>query len=69
MTSRNFLQRPHRLHRSSPKFHDQLRDILFGEGCEQSVPNLQNDDLVLLVNYLDEVRRHVALPRSLLKQA
>ena len=56
------------LDESSPNFHDQLTSVLSGEKYEQSVPNLQNNDLVFLVDYLDKVRRHVALPTLRLSQ-
>lgn len=63
------LQKFHSLDRSSPDFHDQLIDVLYGEEDMQSVPNLDNDDLVWLVDYLDNVRRGVALPYLPLKPA
>ena len=56
------------LDESSPNFHDQLTSVLSGEEYEQSVPNLRNNDLVFLVDYLDKVRRHVALPALCLSQ-
>ena len=70
MTSYNLVQKLHLLDGSSPGFHDQLCNILYGEEYTQCVPNLQKDDLTSLVDYLDKVRRHVAIPRphSLLKQ-
>ena len=61
------LQRLHRLTRSSPGFHDQLNNVLYGEEYRQCLPNLQGDYLVWLVDYLDEVSRCVAFPRSPLK--
>ena len=69
MPSYNLVQQLHLLDGSSSGFHDQLCNILYGEGYTQCVPNLQKDDLVSLVDYLDKVCRHAALPRSLLKQA
>ena len=54
---------------SSSKFHDQLGDLLRGEGYQQHIPNLQSDGLAWPVDYLDEVRRHVCLPHSLLNVA
>jgi len=41
---------------------DQLSSILDGENYRQCVPTLQRNDKVWLVEYLDRVRRHVALP-------
>lgn len=48
----------------SAGFHDQLASILSAEEYKQCVPNLQGDDLVWLVDYLDKVRPCVALPHS-----
>ena len=55
------------LDRASPEFHDQFTNVLYGREYMQCVSNLQDDDLVWLVDYLGEVRYHVALLRSLLK--
>ena len=63
------LQRLDHLDRSSPGFHDQLCNVLYGEEYVQCVANLQGDDLVWLVDYPDRVRRRVALSHSLLKPA
>ena len=57
------LQLLHSLDRSSSKFHDQLGNILYGEEYQRCASNLQGDDLVWLVDYLDEVRRRISLPR------
>jgi hypothetical protein len=69
MPSSPTLQRLDRLNRSSPYFHDQLCNVLYGKEYKQCVPNLQGEDLVWLVDYLDKVRRRVALPRSPLMPA
>ena len=58
------LEQLRRLDKSLPGFHDQLSSILYGEEYQQCVPNLQGDDLVWLVDYLDKVRRHISIPRS-----
>ena len=58
------LQQLYRLDRSPPDFHDKLCNVLYGEEYQQYVPNLKGDDLLWLVDYLDKVRRHVALPHS-----
>jgi len=63
------LQRLHRLNRSSSTFPDQLNSILRGEEYRELVLNLQGDDLVWLVDYLDTVHRHIALPHSPLMPA
>jgi len=65
--SSSTLQQLYRLNRSSPDFHDQLCDVLYKEEYVRCVPNLEGDDLVRLVNYLDNVRRRIALPHSPLK--
>lgn len=69
MSSSNLttLQRLHRLNKSSPGFHNQLNDVLFGEEYWQSVPNLQGNDLVLFVDYLDKVCHSILFPRPSLK--
>ena len=51
------LQRLCRLDKSSPGFHDQLYNALYGEEYIQYVPRLQPDDVVWLADYLDTVRR------------
>ena len=64
------LQQLLRLNNSSSKFQDQISNVLYGEEYKQCVQNLQGDDLVWLVDYLDKVRRHVTLfcsPPKLLK--
>ena len=67
MTSQHPLQQLHHLDRFSSDFHDQVSNALYGEEYKQCVPNLQGDDLVWLVDYLDKVRRRVSLLHSLLK--
>ena len=51
------LQQLRCLDRSSSNFHNQLTNVLYGEGYERSVLNLQGSDLVSLVDYLDKVCR------------
>jgi len=63
------LQKLYNLDASLSEFHDQLSDILNGEEYTRSVTNLQGDDLVWLVDYLDKVRRRIAPPHSPLKLA
>ena len=67
MPSRNPLKQLCHLDRSSPDFHDQVSNILQGEEYNQWVPNIQGDDLVGIVNYLDKVRGHVSPSHSPLK--
>jgi len=71
MTSPGLLQQLYLLllERSSSTFHDQLSSILYGEEFRQQAQNLQNDGLVWLVDYLDEVRRRASLLHSPLKQS
>ena len=67
MPSDNLLKGLDRLDRSSSTFHDKLSNALYGEEFKRCVQNLQGDDLVWLVDYLDKVRRPTALPHSPLK--
>jgi len=67
MPPSNPLQQLRRLDRFSSKFHDRVSNILYGEEYKQWAPNLQDDDLVGLVDYLDKVRRRVSLLRFFLK--
>jgi len=68
-TSPPAVRRLRRLDRSSPGFHDQVCDILYGEDYQKCVPNLQGDDSAWLVEYLNEVRRHTPLPHPPLNPA
>jgi len=61
------LQRLFRLDRSSPDFHDQLEDVLYGPEYVQCEQTLEGDDPVWLIDYLEEVRCYIALPHSPLK--
>ena len=63
--SSSALQQLHCLNRSSPDFHDQLCNVLYGREYVQCVPSIEGEDLAWLVDYLDKVRRRVALPPSL----
>jgi tRNA (Thr-GGU) A37 N-methylase len=63
------LQKLRGLDRSSPNFHDQFNNVLYGEDYKQCVPNLDGGDLVWLLGYLDEVRRSLTLLRPPLKPA
>jgi hypothetical protein len=64
MPSPPALQQLDLLDRSSPNFHDQLSNVLYGPEYKQCVQNLQGEDLVWLVDYLDKVRRHISLPHT-----
>jgi len=57
-----FLQELQRFDRSSPDFQGQLSSVLYGPEYVRCVPDLQGDDLVWLVDYLDKVRPCIALP-------
>ena len=63
------LQQLDRFDGSLPGFHNQLYGLLYGEEYVQCVRNLQEDDLVWLVNYLDRVRRRAAVLHSPLRTA
>ena len=58
------LQQLYRLDRSSSGFHYQLSGVLYSEDYKKCVHNLQGDDLVQLVDYLDKVRHCIVLLRS-----
>ena len=61
MASPDPLRRLFSLDKSSPQFHDQVTDILYGKGYEGWVDRVEGRDVVKLVDYLDGVRR-CALP-------
>ena len=61
------LQQLDRLDKSSPDFHDQLCSVLYGQDYVQCERDLGEGDLIWLIEYLDKVRRHVAVPHSPLK--
>ena len=64
------LQQLDHLDSSSTDFHNQLCNVLHGEEYSRCMTNLQGDDLVRLVDYLDKVRRRrVTFPNSPLKLA
>jgi hypothetical protein len=63
------LQQLDRLNGSLSRFHDQLYDLLYGEEYVQCVRDLQGDDLVWLVDYLDRVRPRVTVLHFPLKPA
>jgi len=63
------LQRLHHLDQSSPDFPDRLYNTLRGKEYVHCEQNLTDDDLTWFIDYLDKVRRHVALPHSPLKPA
>lgn len=56
------------LDRSSSEFHAQVYNILLEEEYQKCVLNLQGNDLVWLIDFLDKVRGHVAFLRSRLKR-
>jgi len=55
------LQELDRLDKSSPEFPDQLTSLLYKEGYKNCIPELQDEDVVWLVEYLDKVRIPIAL--------
>ena len=68
MPSHMLLQQLCLLDRSSSKFHDQVSDILYGEGYRECASSLQGNDLVWLIDYLDEVCCHITTPTLCLRQ-
>lgn len=65
---RIFIQSLNQLRRldKPPAFHDQVYDVHYGKGYNQWVSDIQGDDLVRFVDYLDQVRHlsHLFAPRS-----
>ena len=57
-----------RLNRPSSEFDSQLSNILVGQEYKQCASNLQGEDLVWLVDYLDKVCRPIFLPPLPLRQ-
>ena len=55
MSPSNPLQSLRDLDRTSPHFHNQLIDLLRGNGYRDVIPTLKGGGLVWLVNYLDNV--------------
>lgn len=53
------LRKLHCLDASPPDFGDRVCDILYGNEYVQAVPNLEGDDPVWLIDYLDKVHRPV----------
>ena len=56
------LQQLYDLDTASPKFLKQLSELLRGNEYRNAVPNLQNEDLVWLVEYLDNVSPQIIFP-------
>ena len=67
MSSGSPLERLGLLDTASPKFHDQISNILHGEDYKQWVQTVHGDDLVGLVDCLDTVRPRAQLIHPLLK--
>ena len=55
MILHNPTQRLRDLDKASPQFHKHLSDILSENEYRKAIPNLQGEDLVWLVEYLDSV--------------
>ena len=62
----NPLQQLRDLDKSSPQFQEQLRGLFRGEEYQGLVPNLQGEDLVWFVEYLDGVSLQTIYPYSVL---
>jgi len=67
MSLSNPLKQLRRLDMFSSEFHDQVSNILYGEEYRKWVKNLEGDDLMGIVEYLDKVRCRGSLLRSLLR--
>ena len=54
------LQELGRLDKSSSDFDDKLHDVLYEKEYAIHEGDFEDDDLIWLIDYLDEVRRHIA---------
>lgn len=54
----NPIQQLHALDKTSPQFHEQLRDFLRGDVYRDALQSLQTEDLTSLVEYLSIVSLH-----------
>jgi len=59
------LQQLYDLDESSPRFYNQLRNIISGKEYRERVPHLWDDDLARLVEYLDNASLQTSLSHSL----
>jgi hypothetical protein len=57
------LQTLYRLDTSSPDFEDQLFNVLYGKEYGHCALNLEGDDLIWLIDYLDKVGNRVSFTR------
>jgi len=64
MSSYNPLTHLRHLDTTSPTFQDQVSNILYGEEYTRWVSDIQGEDLMELVDYLDKVGRRISLLRS-----
>lgn len=55
------------LDKASPQFHEQLHSFLRGDVYRDTLPTLQNENLISLVECLDSVSLHIISPRITLK--
>ena len=63
------LQQIYHLDKSSPDFRSQLNDALHRQEYHQRAQELNADDLMWLVGYLDDVRCHITSSHPALSQA
>jgi len=63
------LQQLDSLDKTSSDFQDALSNVLCGQDYVRCARNLQGDDLMWLIAYLDKVCCRVAVPNSSLKSA
>lgn len=61
MTLPEILQQLDHLDKSSPQFSDQLASLLHEERYKLCIPDLQDQDVVWLVEYLDNVCLYITL--------
>ena len=63
MSSHSLLEQLRLFDSSSLDFHDQLCNVLYAREYRQWMLDLQGDDLVWFVDYLDKVSSRIAIPR------
>ena len=62
MTQTDILQQFKQLDTSSPLFPDQLTSLLYKKEYKDCIPNIPDEDVVWLVNYLDDACLYLSYP-------
>ena len=64
MSTHKVLKKLHGLDRTSSQFHKRLSGLLRSEAYRSAVPNLQDEDVAWLVDYLESVSLQTISPKS-----